>query len=68
MARYQLTHEKPFAHPAYLIAYAVGKKGMSIIPAVSWVKELYREDVFINYTGTWSDTMNVVRMYMGVSE
>ena len=66
MKRYNLTHENPFSQPAYLIAYSIAVKGMNTFSALSWVRSLHREDVFSNYNCTWNDTMNVIRMYMGV--
>jgi len=68
MTRYRLTHKVPFTQPAYLIAYAIGKKGMDLLPALTWVGGLYKDNFFINYTGTWKDTLSVVKMYMEASE
>lgn len=64
MARYQLTHKVPMTQPAYVIAYAIGKKGMAYLPALSWVKKFYKDNGFTYYTGTWNDTMSVINMYM----
>lgn len=64
MARYQLTHKVPMTQPAYVIAYAIGKKGMAYLPALSCVKKFYKHNHFSYYTGTWKDTMSVINMYM----
>jgi len=68
MTRYRLTTKRPFAHPAYVIAYAIGKKGMAYLPALTWVKKMYKDNRFADYTGSWQDTMNVIDMYTEVSE
>jgi hypothetical protein len=68
MTRYRLTHKHPFAQPAYVIAYAIGKKGMAYLPALTWVKKMYKDNHFVNYTGSWEDTMNAIHMYMGVEQ
>jgi hypothetical protein len=68
MTRYQLTHKHPFSHPAYVIAYAVGKKGMDYLPALTWVSGMYKDNRFADYTGSWEDTMNAIHMYTGVNE
>jgi len=68
MARYRLTHKVPFTQPAYVIAYAIGKKGMAYLPALTWVKKMYKDNCFPDYTGAWQDTMSVVKLYTEVSE
>ncbi len=68
MARYQLTHKVPFTQPAYVIAYAIGKKGMAYLPALTWVKKFYKDNGFTYYTGTWKDTMSVIKMYTTVQK
>ena len=68
MTRYRLTHKQPFGQPAYVIAYAIGKKGMEFLPALTWVSGLYKDYCFPNYTGTWNDTVSVIKMYMEASE
>lgn len=68
MTRYRLTHKVPFTQPAYVIAYAIGKKGMAYLPALTWVKKFYKDGGFTNYTGTWNDTVSVIKMYMEKNE
>lgn len=68
MTRYRLTQKQPFAHPAYVIAYAIGKKGMAYLSALTWVKKMYKDNRFADYTGSWQDTMNAIHMYTEVSE
>ena len=68
MTRYELTHKVPFTQPAYLIAYAIGKKGMAYLPALTWVKQFYQDGGFTYYTGTWQDTLRVIDLYTEVSQ
>ncbi len=63
MARYRLTHEKPFTQPPFLIAYAMANMGIPFLESIDWVTALYREDCFPSYNGTWADVMSVICMY-----
>ena len=68
IARYNLAYKSPFSQPAYVIAYAIADKGMGYLPALGWVKKMYKDNRFVNYTGTWQDTLRVIDMYTEVRQ
>tara|TARA_Y100000114_G_scaffold134691_1_gene135012 strand:+ start:894 stop:1133 length:240 start_codon:yes stop_codon:yes gene_type:complete len=68
IARYNLAYKSPFSQPAYVIAYAIADKDMAYLPALGWVKKMYKDNRFADYTGTWQDTLRVIDMYTEVRQ
>ena len=68
LTRMKLTQADPFNQPAFVVAHAMVNKGMDFLPALEWVQDMFRENVFHTYEGTWEETLSVIRMYMGVSQ
>lgn len=67
ITRYKLTKTEPYTDPAYLIAVGM-VKGMDFLKAHDWVQDLFREQVFSNYQGTWDDVKHTLQIYKGASE
>ena len=68
LTRMKLTQADPFSQPAFVIAHAMVNKEMEFLPALEWVQDMFRENVFHTYEGTWEDTLKVIRIYMGVNQ
>lgn len=68
MTRIKLTTAEPYNQPAFVVGHAMVNKQMEFLPALEWVRDMLYEGVFFRYEGTWEDTLNVIRMYMGVSQ